>query len=195
MSDQTMDRADLEASFASNQRLWDAWTKVHAEGEFYDVAGFREGGVSDPAVRDRGARRRHGQDPAPPAMPLRPRHPVLGAPRREGHRRRLLACRDRPRARAGRRHRVPRRSFHRVEHLPAAAPARRRVRHRLHLTRRAGLAARHPGLGEGRRSLRQAGWPVLHLGGHTRSSRCSRARACPRASCGCSTRIGSMVTR
>ena len=33
---------DLEASFASNQRLWDAWTKVHAEGEFYDVAGFRE---------------------------------------------------------------------------------------------------------------------------------------------------------
>ena len=39
------DRVDLEASFASNQRLWDAWTKVHAEGEFYDVAGFREGGL------------------------------------------------------------------------------------------------------------------------------------------------------
>ena len=39
------ERKDLEASFASNQRLWDAWTKVHAEGEFYDVAGFREGGV------------------------------------------------------------------------------------------------------------------------------------------------------
>ena len=37
------ERKDLEASFASNQRLWDAWTKVHAEGEFYDVAGFREG--------------------------------------------------------------------------------------------------------------------------------------------------------
>src|SRR5690349_4103733 len=45
MSDQTIDRTDLEASFASNERLWDAWTKVHAEGEFYDVAGFREGGV------------------------------------------------------------------------------------------------------------------------------------------------------
>ena len=44
MSDETIDRADLEASFASNQRLWDAWTKVHAEGEFYDVAGFRKGG-------------------------------------------------------------------------------------------------------------------------------------------------------
>src|SRR5690349_19544695 len=45
MADETIDRADLEASFASNQRLWDAWTKVHAEGEFYDVAGFRKGGV------------------------------------------------------------------------------------------------------------------------------------------------------
>jgi SAM-dependent methyltransferase len=44
MTDGTPDRAGLEASFASNQRLWDAWTKVHAEGEFYDVAGFRQGG-------------------------------------------------------------------------------------------------------------------------------------------------------
>jgi SAM-dependent methyltransferase len=43
------DRPDLEASFASNQRLWDAWTKLHTEGEFYDVAGFREGGIR---VRD-----------------------------------------------------------------------------------------------------------------------------------------------
>jgi SAM-dependent methyltransferase len=39
------DRVDLEASFASNQRLWDAWTKLHTEGDFYDVAGFREGGL------------------------------------------------------------------------------------------------------------------------------------------------------
>ena len=38
-------RPDLEASFAANQRLWDAWTAVHAEGEFYDVAGFRKGGI------------------------------------------------------------------------------------------------------------------------------------------------------
>jgi SAM-dependent methyltransferase len=38
-------RPELEASFASNQRLWDAWTAVHAESEFYDVAGFRQGGV------------------------------------------------------------------------------------------------------------------------------------------------------
>jgi SAM-dependent methyltransferase len=35
----------LETAFADNQRLWDAWTAVHAEGEFYDVAGFRQGGV------------------------------------------------------------------------------------------------------------------------------------------------------
>jgi len=32
-------------SFAANQRLWDAWTAVHAQGEFYDLAGFQEGGV------------------------------------------------------------------------------------------------------------------------------------------------------
>jgi ubiquinone/menaquinone biosynthesis C-methylase UbiE len=41
----TTDPASLEASFAANQALWDAWTAVHAEGEFYDVAGFRQGGV------------------------------------------------------------------------------------------------------------------------------------------------------
>ena len=45
MSDETTEPTDLEASFASNQRLWDAWTKVHAEGQFYDVAGFRQGGL------------------------------------------------------------------------------------------------------------------------------------------------------
>lgn len=39
------ERADLEEYFASNQRLWDAWTRVHAETKFYDVAGFREGGL------------------------------------------------------------------------------------------------------------------------------------------------------
>lgn len=36
---------DLATAFADNQRLWDAWTAVHAEGEFYNVAGFRQGGV------------------------------------------------------------------------------------------------------------------------------------------------------
>jgi SAM-dependent methyltransferase len=36
------DRSD---SFAANQQLWDAWTAVHAQGAFYDLAGFRQGGV------------------------------------------------------------------------------------------------------------------------------------------------------
>ena len=43
--DESVDRPDVEASFAANQRLWDAWTAVHAAGEFYDLAGFREGGI------------------------------------------------------------------------------------------------------------------------------------------------------
>src|SRR5262249_3494194 len=33
------------ASFEANRSLWDAWTAVHQEGEFYDLAGFKEGGV------------------------------------------------------------------------------------------------------------------------------------------------------
>ena len=39
----------LEASFAANRALWDAWTAVHAEGDFYDLAGFRPGWRSHPA--------------------------------------------------------------------------------------------------------------------------------------------------
>jgi len=37
--------ATRQDSFADNQRLWDAWTAVHRDGEFYDLAGFRAGGV------------------------------------------------------------------------------------------------------------------------------------------------------
>lgn len=33
------------ASYADNQRLWDAWTEVHRDGDFYDLAGFRAGGI------------------------------------------------------------------------------------------------------------------------------------------------------
>jgi ubiquinone/menaquinone biosynthesis C-methylase UbiE len=33
------------ASFAANQALWEAWTAVHATGDFYDLEGFRAGGV------------------------------------------------------------------------------------------------------------------------------------------------------
>ena len=34
-----------EASFAANEALWDAWTAVHATGDFYDLEGFKAGGV------------------------------------------------------------------------------------------------------------------------------------------------------
>ena len=41
----TQEATDHEASFAANQALWDAWTAVHATGDFYDLAGFKAGGV------------------------------------------------------------------------------------------------------------------------------------------------------
>ena len=40
------DEADRnETAFAANRRLWDAWTAVHSTGAFYDLEGFRAGGV------------------------------------------------------------------------------------------------------------------------------------------------------
>jgi SAM-dependent methyltransferase len=36
---------DHDASFEANRSLWDAWTAVHAAGDFYDLAGFRAGGI------------------------------------------------------------------------------------------------------------------------------------------------------
>jgi len=38
-------RATRDDAFAANQQLWDAWTAVHRDGDFYDLAGFRAGGV------------------------------------------------------------------------------------------------------------------------------------------------------
>ena len=38
-------RHDHDAAYDANRRLWDAWTAVHAEGDFYDLEGFRAGGV------------------------------------------------------------------------------------------------------------------------------------------------------
>jgi ubiquinone/menaquinone biosynthesis C-methylase UbiE len=32
-------------SYAVNRRLWEAWTAVHATGSFYDLEGFRQGGI------------------------------------------------------------------------------------------------------------------------------------------------------
>jgi SAM-dependent methyltransferase len=34
-----------DASFAANRSLWDRWTSIHVAGEFYDLDGFRLGGV------------------------------------------------------------------------------------------------------------------------------------------------------
>ena len=34
-----------EASFAANEALWNAWTAVHSTGDFYDLEGFKAGGV------------------------------------------------------------------------------------------------------------------------------------------------------
>ena len=36
---------DHAASYEANRALWEAWTAVHAEGAFYDLAGFRAGGI------------------------------------------------------------------------------------------------------------------------------------------------------
>ncbi len=42
LTDATPDRV---ASFEVNRSLWDAWTTVHATGDFYDLEGFKAGGV------------------------------------------------------------------------------------------------------------------------------------------------------
>ena len=34
-----------DAAFAANLSLWNAWTAVHSTGEFYDLEGFKAGGV------------------------------------------------------------------------------------------------------------------------------------------------------
>lgn len=34
-----------DASFAANLALWNAWTAVHSTGDFYDLEGFKAGGV------------------------------------------------------------------------------------------------------------------------------------------------------
>ena len=34
-----------EAAFEANKSLWEVWTRIHAAGDFYDLAGFKAGGV------------------------------------------------------------------------------------------------------------------------------------------------------
>jgi SAM-dependent methyltransferase len=38
-------RSGHEAAFAANRSLWEVWTRIHAAGEFYDLEGFKAGGV------------------------------------------------------------------------------------------------------------------------------------------------------
>jgi SAM-dependent methyltransferase len=38
-------RRDNDDSIAANRSLWDAWTAIHADGDFYDLEGFKAGGV------------------------------------------------------------------------------------------------------------------------------------------------------
>jgi SAM-dependent methyltransferase len=42
VTDETRDHA---ASFAANEELWNAWTALHASGGYYDLEGFKAGGV------------------------------------------------------------------------------------------------------------------------------------------------------
>ena len=161
---------DREASFAANRSLWDAWTAVHAAGDFYDLEGFKAGGVrlrpyeiemiGDVAGRSllhlqchfgidtlswaRLGARVTGADLSPAAIELaRSLADELGFPDAR---------------------------FVQLEPVRPAGGARRRLRHRLHVARRARLAARHPRLGAGRRPLPGAGRDVLHHRERTRSS-------------------------
>ena len=84
----------LDPRLATNRAWWDERVPIHTSSGFYDVEGFRAGGSTLRPVRGRGGGRRLGQAPRPPPVPLRPRHALLGAPRRVGRRPRLL----RPRA-------------------------------------------------------------------------------------------------
>ena len=144
---------DHEASFAANRALWDAWTAVHATGEFYDLEGFKAGGVrirpyeielvGDVAGRSLLHLQCHfgidtlswarlgatvtGADFSPAAIELA----------------RSLADRAR----------LPGARFVCSNLYDLPDRARRHVRHRLHLARRARLAARHPRLGTGRGPL------------------------------------------
>ncbi len=45
VADVTDEPPDSSASIAANRSLWDAWTAIHASGDFYDLDGFKAGGV------------------------------------------------------------------------------------------------------------------------------------------------------
>ncbi|HKB29046.1 MAG TPA: hypothetical protein VKC59_08485, partial [Candidatus Limnocylindrales bacterium] len=36
---------EREAAFRDNNALWDEWTRIHEASEFYDLPGFKRGGI------------------------------------------------------------------------------------------------------------------------------------------------------
>ena len=151
--------------------LWDAWTAVHATGDFYDLEAFRAGGVRLRPYEIELVGDVDRQVAAPPPVPLRHRHAVLGAARGAGDRRRLLAGGDRAGPDARRRPRVPVGALRPVEPVRPAGRARRRVRRRLHLARRARLAAGHRAAGPG---SSPTSWRPAARSSSPRSTRSSR---------------------
>ena len=93
---------EREASFAANQSLWEAWTRVHAAGEFYDLEGFKAGGVRVRPYEIESIGDVAGQVAAAPPVPLRDRHAVVGPAGRPGDRRGHLAGGGRAGARRSR---------------------------------------------------------------------------------------------
>ena len=79
-SEEPRERRRAHGEIADNRKLWDAWTAIHTTGAFYDVQRFRD----DPTdVRIAPLERAEvgdvdGQVPAPPAMPFRAGHAVVG---------------------------------------------------------------------------------------------------------------------
>ena len=109
---------------------------------------------ADRAVGARGGRRRRREDAPACAVPFRPGHAVVGAPRRaRGHRRRLQRAGDRVRARArgrgGPRRPVPVPGLRRLR--PPGSARGRDVRRRVHRARGPRVAAGPRALGGRRR--------------------------------------------
>ena len=93
--------AAFDGEIADNRTLWDAWTAIHTTGDFYDVQRFRDDPDrrADRALGAGGGRRHRGQAPAPPAMPFRAGHAVVGPPRRRTRHRASTSASRRSRSR------------------------------------------------------------------------------------------------
>ena len=96
----------------TNRAWWDERVPIHVGSELLRRRGVPGRRLDAARLRDRGGRRRRRPHARPPAVPLRPRHALVGPPRRARHRARLLR---------------PRRSRRRAP-WPTARAARRRLR-------------------------------------------------------------------